>query len=455
MLKVIREVNVVILGLGVSGASFGKASTYSNMGPRVFIEKYDRPAMVNSHPRNNAQTRHKGPLETNYNLAEAKVTTWGSSLIDGYVDQINDPLLSRKLNQMVLGVGRDEIDMLYRRYLEFKHDYPNLQFVSSKELAELEPMVMKGRNPQEEVCAIVDDDGRMVNYQELAIHMIKDSQEDKDASIMTETLVTSISLVSDGYIVETNRGAIRAKVVVCEAGPFSLLYAHELGYGKDLAILSVAGSFFTTPRFVNGKVYRPQDPIRPMAEIHIDVDITDPEISRLGPTTKPVPLTERHQYGTMIPFLRSGIVCPRGALSLINILRQKGNAGYLLRNVLYDNPIAPEFGKSLFLEKAKVIIPTMQLGDLHLRKGAGGIRPQIVDLEKMAFSHGDSNIVGDNILFNTTPSPGATISMANAVRDVEQVISFLGRGYYFDRKRLLADLGITDNPNYFRARKAA
>src|SRR3989344_4595021 len=49
-----------------------------------------------------------------------------------------------------------------------------------------------------------------------------------------------------------------ADIVLVAASGHSLLFAHELGYGKQFILLPVAGSFFRAPKALQGKVYTMQ-----------------------------------------------------------------------------------------------------------------------------------------------------------------------------------------------------
>jgi malate dehydrogenase (quinone) len=111
---------------------------------------------------------------------------------------------------------------------------------------------------------------------------------------------------------------------------------------------------------------------------------------------------------------------------------------YILRNYIYDIPL---IGKRLFLKEVQKIVPSIQVSDLQLAKGYGGIRPQIVNLETKRLELGEAKIVGENILFNITPSPGASTCLQNAEYDTEKILTFLGQDYTFDKNRFLQDLG--------------
>ena len=91
----------------------------------------------------------------------------------------------------------------------------------------------------------------------------------------------------------------------------------------------------------------------------------------------------------------------------------------------------------------KKIIPSIKLQDLSYAKGYGGVRPQVVNLNTQALEMGEAKIVGDQIIFNITPSPGASTCLQNALEDTQRLIDFLGEGYQFNRQQFLDDLSST------------
>ena len=88
------------------------------------------------------------------------------------------------------------------------------------------------------------------------------------------------------------------------------------------------------------------------------------------------------------------------------------------------------------------IIPAIALKDLTYAKGYGGVRPQIVNLNSQALEMGEAKIIGDRIIFNITPSPGASTCLQNALEDTARLIDFLGESYQFDRQQFLDDLSV-------------
>lgn len=438
-----RENDVTIVGFGVSGGAAGyNFARYTNVKKMATFEKYSWVAMVNSNPLFNAQTSHDGSTETNYSLAHAlqKVQP-GAKYLRNYVDSKGpDPTLFRVVKRMVFGAD-DKVELLEKRFKQFSPYYPDIYLANAKEIGKLEPNIMLGRNPRQEVRAIVSNQGYMIDYQRYTEELFKDTiRVNSEFDYAFNTPVQSIEEKEDHYELKTPLGIFYSKVVIFEAGPYSLYFARRLGYGMQYGILNVAGSFYYTEKnLLNNKVYQPQIEGRPFAATHGDPDIVDPRITRFGPTTKPIPLMERYHYETMPDFMRLPLFStPHGIYTVLSILRKNKLFGYAARNIVYDLPI---IGPRAFAEEIRPIIPTINHRDLKLRRGAGGTRPQIVNLKTGQLEFGDSNIVGKNVIFNTTPSPGASVSMANGHRDAKKSVEFLGDGYWFDEEKFQKELG--------------
>ncbi len=87
----------------------------------------------------------------------------------------------------------------------------------------------------------------------------------------------------------------------------------------------------------------------------------------------------------------------------------------------------PYINKKLFLQDARKIVPSLSDEDISYAKGFGGVRPQILDKKNKKLMLGEASInTGEGIIFNMTPSPGATSCLGNAVRDVEAICEYLG-----------------------------
>lgn len=443
-IKYIDSCDVAIVGAGDTGTAAAEVlSADTNVRNIIIIEKYSKVATVNSHPLNNAQTSHEGDTETNYTVEHALEVRQSSIPLRRFVDSINDPTLSRKRLRMVIGITKREVAALEKRYEAIKKYYPHLKLMYYDEIAKIEPNVTKGRNPKKPFCALVSTEGYIIDYQRLAEELLKDTQiRNPNLRCMFNTEVLDIEGVNDGndgYILKTSRGNIFAKTVEFAAGPYSLYFARKLGYGLQYSILQVAGSFYSAGHWLDNKVYRTQVVGRPFAEIHGDPDILNMDDTRFGPTTKPIFFMERYHPETFRHYIKMELVTTwRGLATVLWLLLKRKLVWYVFKNFLFDLPM---IGPALFLLEARKVVPTLRYRDLKLRKGAGGVRPQIVNLETMDLEMGDSSIIGRNIIFNTTPSPGASVCLGNAHRDARRIVQFLGSKYYFDEEKFQRELG--------------
>lgn len=439
-MKKVRHCKVAIIGAGVSAGGSAFMLGFTNVKSVTAIEKDSSPGQENSNPRNNAQTSHDGSTETNYWLKKALIILIAAIALRLYVVRRNTPGLYAKTNRMVLAVGTDEVELIRKRYEEFKPSYPDLRFIGPDELRELEPKVMEGRNPAEPVAAIVTTEGYAINYQKLAECFMEDAEATiPEFEALYNTKVTDVRRENGKYILETTSGTVIADVVVFAAGGYSLSFAHKLGYGLKYGILPVAGDFYSTTNgpLLKGKVYRPQIEGIPFAASHGDPDVLNPQETRFGPTTLPLPMFERRHYDSIIPYLTSRIASWRGVASLFKILWERNLVGYVAWNFTLRIPV---IGKWLFVQQMRKIVPTLRYDEVALRMNAGGIRPQIVNMETGELEMGEQMIVGDHCIFLTTPSPGASVCLANGFKVIKQIKEFLGDEFTIDFPRIKAEL---------------
>ena len=101
-------------------------------------------------------------------------------------------------------------------------------------------------------------------------------------------------------------------------------------------------------------------------------------------------------------------------ISLLKIIFDKVLFSYIFMNFLYDLPF---IGKRLFIKEVRKIVPSLKLDELKYAKGIGGTRPQIVNNTTRKLEMGEAKLSGDHIIFNITPSPGASTCLGNAYSD--------------------------------------
>jgi malate dehydrogenase (quinone) len=219
--------------------------------------------------------------------------------------------------------------------------------------------------------------------------------------------------------------------VVVTAGSHSLKIAKSLGYGKNYSILSMSGSFYTGPKVLNGKVYTMQIAKLPFAAVHGDPEVNDENITRFGPTAKPIFFLERYNPSTFFEYWKTFGFSIKPILSILKISSDRIIFNYLLKNVIYD---IPSIGKWLFLKEVKKIVPEIKANEIHFAKKIGGTRPQIINNTTRKLELGEAKITGEKIVFNITPSPGASTCLGNAYEDTIKLMEFLNNKYSFDRE---------------------
>lgn len=435
--------DVLIVGGGVVGtALLYTLSKYTDIKKIGLIEKYSDFGLVNSASTNNSQTLHFGDIETNYSFEKAKCVKQMADMVMRYLEKEKesgtDLRIFSKYSKMVLAVGKNQARELSKRYESFSQLFPNLRMIGREEIGKIEPRVIEGRDAGEEILALVTKDGYTVDFKNLCHSFVQNAKkENPGINIHLNTKLINLTKSGDKFIAETDKGSIQATTVVIAAGGHSLMIAKSMGYGKNLSILSMAGSFYTAPKVLNGKVYTIQVAKLPFAAIHGDPEVHNENITRFGPTAKPIFLLERYNRSTFKEYWKTFGFGIKPVLSLLNIILDKVLFSYILANILYDLPF---IGKRLFIRQIRKIVPTLKVSELKYAKGIGGTRPQIVNNSTKKLEMGEAKLSGDRIIFNITPSPGASTCLGNAYSDTQKLIEFLGGDYTFYKEAFELDL---------------
>ena len=92
------------------------------------------------------------------------------------------------------------------------------------------------------------------------------------------------------------------------------------------------------------------------------------------------------------------------------------------------------------------MFPGSKLEEIKFAKKVGGTRPQIINNNTRKLELGEAKIVGEKIIFNITPSPGASTCLGNAFEDASKLMEFLGNKYTFNREQFEKDLVLVEKP---------
>ena len=444
-----KHYEVVIVGGGISGAAlFYELAKYSTAKNICLLEKYEDLATLNSKGTSNSQTIHVGDIETNYTLSKAKVTKRTAKMIEKFCLQYGlQEKIMFKHQKMALGVGEKEVEFITKRYNEFKEVFPYLELWDKEKLRELEPKLVYADKAQtidrpEPIIAMgAKDQYTTVDFGAMTKELAKAGQAadtSKTTDIFFNSEVEEIEKVGNKYKLTTVNGTVyTADFVVVNAGAHSLYLAHKMGYGKHMGSLSMTGSFYiTNGEFLTGKVYMVQNDKLPFAALHGDPDILENGKTRFGPTALALLVLERYKGGKSIFQCLKTMNIDGSILKIFwDLLKDSEIRNYVFKNFLFE---VPGINKGLFVKDARKIVPSLTVDDLEYAKGFGGVRPQVLNKTEKKLMLGEASLSeGKGIIFNMTPSPGATSCLGNAERDIKVVCDYLKLD--FNEAQFLAD----------------
>ena len=431
-----KHYDVIIIGGGITGSALAYVlAEFSGIENIALLEKYEGLATLNSKASANSQTIHCGDIETNYDLQKATEVKHKADMIVKYCQKhgYENKFLFQG-QKMALGVGESEVELIKDRFEKFKELYPYLQLFDKEELKKIEPkLVFDGRGEEraEDIVAMGVQSGvyTTIDYGAMANSFVQNAKsvEGKTCDLYLNTEVQNITKVGDKlYIRTANRLSLSADFVVVDAGAHSLWLAHKMGLGQDLSTICIAGSFYLTKqKLLNGKVYMVQNPKLPFAALHGDPDLLADGCTRFGPTALTMPKLERYKGCRSVPEFFQSLNFDMDVAKVI--WQNFGDSevrDFLIRNIGFEIPI---LGKKLFVKNARKIIPSIREEDIYYAKGFGGVRPQVISHSQKKLLLGEARI-GENpgIIFNMTPSPGATSCLGNALRDAKSACEYLG-----------------------------
>ena len=441
-----KHYDVIVVGGGISGAAlFYELAKYTDIKNIALVEKYEKLSKLNSAGTSNSQTIHFGDIETNYTVEKARKVKETADMIVKYcVKHGHAGEFMFAHQKIAIGVGDTEVAYIKQRYEDFKEIYPYIQFFDKKKLAEIEPKLIfdaDGNERPEDVVGMGVEGGEYstVDFGKMSESLVSEAQkvEGKITDIYFNAQVISIKKLGDVHVIMTKDHTFTADFVVVNAGAHSLFLAHQMGYGLDYACLPVAGSFYlSTKKILNGKVYMVQNPKLPFAALHGDPDILADGCTRFGPTALVLPKLERYVNGTYLGFFKTLRLDGKVIKVFYDLLKDSDIRNYIFRNFFFE---VPKYGKELFIKDARKIVPSLELEDMEYADGFGGVRPQVINKKEQKLMLGEASInPGTGIVFNMTPSPGATSCLGNARRDVRLVCEYLGRT--FDEAQFKHDL---------------
>ncbi len=424
---------MAIIGGGVVGSALLYIlSNYTSVKKIALIEKRGAVASMNSNSMSNSQTLHFGDVETNYTEKKAIETKNAAKLMLRYIKKHKDAQNAvKRCQKLLLAIGQDEIDYADVWFSSAKHIYKGLKQISSGEIDRLEPNILRHRDPFEKVSAYVSDTGYMVDFGKIADSFVNNSKsKSKKVKVILNARLDSVRDDDGGYMLYFGERRIKCRSAVFCAGAYGLYFARSLGMAGNLSVIPTGGAFFTSRKVLNGKVYRVQTGKIPFAAVHGDPDINNEHKTRFGPVIY-LPLGLERDELQISDYARAAGFGPDFISAEVDILLKYKLTGMMLKHLSYQIPIV---GKELFLNnEARKIVPSLKYEDLSLEPQYGGISPRVIDLHDKTLSIGEGKIIKDNLIFNLSPSPGASSCLSIAKSDAEHISKAVGEKFYSEK----------------------
>ncbi len=449
------DFDVLVIGAGALGSPyFNFIAKYTDLEV-VLLENNYGPGLGNSFRNSNSQTVHIGNETTNYSVEKTKEAKIASGMILSKVSQLPEDLAGEILHRskvMVLGVGKNEILELDRRYEWTYPMYPGFKKMTGKELKTVRPYLMEGRDPDEKVLALYDENGHAADFGLFSEVLVREGEE-YGGEFKPHHTVKHIYRENGNFRVITDRGEFTARYVDVCAGTRSLQLCHQMGYGKDKFMALLGGHFYNIVDFFDvkkdddalDKTYGVQKKGIPFAKPHVDKRFDGSWV--IGPTVNPMLSPEKNNRGSSLEYIRGLDIDLDTIKAIIGTFTDKkmvknddgryvdeGMGGEMRKiiasNLVYSLPI---IGKYSFLKVARNIVPSLKYDNLKYSKN-WGIRPQIISKPERKPVLGEVKVViEDGITFNMAPSPGATNGPYNARQDLINTARYLKAGIDFKR----------------------
>ncbi|MBX2953543.1 MAG: malate:quinone oxidoreductase [Leadbetterella sp.] len=317
--KQVIHSDVVLIGAGIMSSTL--ASILKELNPDISIyilERLDAPAAESSDAWNNAGTGHSALCELNYTPEredgsvdcskavkifeqfEISKQYWAYLVKQGLVDSPEEFI--HTIPHMSFVFGEKNVDYLKKRYeaLGQYHFFKGMKFSNDPErIRRWAPLIMEGRDPEEQVAATRAEWGTDVNFGTLTRKILKYLMFEKEVTLKLAHEVKELTRLKDGKwkIVAKNltndvKTEFHAGFVFIGAGGGSLplLEKSDIPEGKAYGGFPVGGQWL---RCTNKEVIKRHDAkvygkaavgAPPMSVPHLDTRFIDGERALLfGP----------------------------------------------------------------------------------------------------------------------------------------------------------------------------
>ncbi|TAH67375.1 MAG: FAD/NAD(P)-binding oxidoreductase [Anaerolineaceae bacterium] len=231
--------DIVIIGAGVAGGFIARELSKYQLKVLIVDRQND---IGNETTAANSAIIHAG-YDAPADYLKGKFNASGNAMFDIICEELDVPF--KRIGSLVIGFNEEDrctIQKLYDNGL--KNNVPDMRIIERDEILRMEP------NINENVCcALYAPTAGIIGPWELAIASVENAM-DNGVELQLETEVVGITKVNNGYIINTNRGEIKTRLIINCAG----VYADKINNmvaEPYFSIKSRKGNYYVLDKGVN------------------------------------------------------------------------------------------------------------------------------------------------------------------------------------------------------------